>query len=324
MSSLTETSAEAGHPAGRTVKATVASKTYVADGVVEIVLTSTDPLPSWEPGAHIDLHLGEVVRQYSLCGKPSEPGIYRIAILREAEGRGGSLWAHDSLQVGDTIEVSAPRNHFPFETASSYVFIAGGIGITPILPMIVRAQETGADWTLLYGGRERASMAYLDELDAYGSKVRVRPQDEHGLLDLKSVLDPIRTDTLIYCCGPEPLLKAIEAASADWPKGSLHLERFAPKEQADSSIGTSFEVVFERSGIAAEVPAGVSIIDVATENGIFVLKSCSEGVCGTCETVVIDGEPDHRDSVYTEDDYEEGAFAPCVSRCKSGRLVLDL
>jgi ferredoxin-NADP reductase len=289
--------------------------------VVEPVLAADTPLP-WSAGAHRELHLGEHVRQYSLCGRPSE-STYRVAILKEEDGRGGSAWAHERLHVLDSQAVSGPRTHIELEAAAAYVFVAGGIGITPLLPMIAAAETAGAAWVLLYGGRTRASMAYLDELAAYGEKVQVRPQDEHGLLDLASVLGVPRENTLIYTCGPEPLLSAVEAAAALWPKGALHLERFAAKE-VEHDADTAFEVVFERSGVTAEVPAGTSVLDVAADHGIFVLKSCSEGVCGTCETLVLDGEPEHRDSVYTEDDHAEGAFAPCVSRCRSGRLVLDL
>ena len=325
MSALAQVSPEAAAPRpDGLLHLTVTSKTQKAKGVVELVLSSASTLPSWTPGAHIDLHLGEFVRQYSLCGDPADSLSYKVAILKEDSGRGGSLWAHDQVAVGDVLNVGGPRNHFPFDGASDYLFIAGGIGVTPLIPMIAAAEAAGASWTLLYGGRELSSMAYVDHLGQYGERVRVRPQDEHGLLDLAAALDTPRADTLIYCCGPEPLLQAVERAAAQWPKGALRLERFAPKEAIDHEHELAFEVVFNKSGITANVPPGVSVLDVASANGIFVLKSCSEGVCGTCETLVLAGEPDHRDSVYTEDDYAEGAFAPCVSRCKSGRLVLDL
>jgi ferredoxin len=167
-------------------------------------------------------------------------------------------------------------------------------------------------------------MAYVEELEQYGDRVTIQPQDVDGILDLDSVLAVPRDDTAVYCCGPEVLLDAVEQKCASWPAGSLHVERFAPKKLGDDVVDTEFEVEFARSGVTATVPAGVSILDVATENGVFVLRSCSEGVCGTCETVVMDGEPEHRDSVLTDEDRSEGCFMPCVSRACSDRLVLDL
>lgn len=167
-------------------------------------------------------------------------------------------------------------------------------------------------------------MAYLAELEQYGDGVRIHPQDTHGLLDLDSVLGVPQEGTAVYCCGPEPLLDAVEATAAGWPEGSLHMERFAPKAIDPDAVDTEFEVEFARSGVTAQVPAGVSILDVATDNGLFVPRSCNEGVCGTCETVMIEGDPDHRDSVLTAADREQGCFMPCISRATSSRLVLDL
>lgn len=312
-------------PVDAALTLTLERKELIADGVVELVLYSPKPLPSWEPGAHIDLMFGDdLVRQYSLCGDPSDHYRYRVAILREPQSRGGSEFAHERLTAGQSITVHAPRNHFPLVKATRYQFIAGGIGITPMLPMIAAAEKAGADWQLLYGGRQRASMAYVEQLERYGDRVRIQPEDTDGRLDLGSVLDEPTEGTLVYTCGPEPLLHAVEERCAGWPHGALHLERFAPKAAEDHSTDTEFEVHFERSGVTATVPKGVSILDVATENGVFVLRSCSEGICGTCETVLLEGEPDHRDSVLTDDDRDADCFMPCVSRCRSSRLVLDL
>lgn len=304
---------------------TVDRKTVLADGVVELQLKARSTLPPWEPGSHVDLLLGpDLVRQYSLCGEPADRRYLKVAVLREQEGRGGSAYVHDELKEGQQLQIRGPRNHFPLVESPRYQFIAGGIGITPILCMIREAERAGADWHLLYGGRSRASMAYLPELEQYGDRVRIQPADTDGLMDLDSVLGTPRSDTAVYCCGPEPLLNAVEERCLPWPAGALHLERFAPKTLAEDVVDSEFEVEFARSGVTATVPAGTSILDVATDEGLFVLRSCSEGVCGTCETVILDGEPEHRDSVLTDEDRDNGCFMPCVSRARSSRLVLDL
>jgi len=304
---------------------TLEEKTVLAEDVVELKFKARSTLPPWEAGSHIDLLLGpDLARQYSLCSDPQDRRYLSVAVLREPEGRGGSAFVHDELLEGQQIQIRGPRNNFPLVGSPRYQFIAGGIGITPILCMIREAARAGADWHLLYGGRRRDSMAYLEELEQYGDRVTIQPQDVDGILDLDSVLAIPRDDTAVYCCGPEVLLDAVEQKCASWPAGSLHVERFAPKKLGDDVVDTEFEVEFARSGVTAMVPAGVSILDVATENGLFVLRSCSEGVCGTCETVVMDGEPEHRDSVLTDEDRKEGCFMPCVSRACSDRLVLDL
>jgi ferredoxin-NADP reductase len=190
-----------------TDRLTVTDRTVVADGVVSLTLTRPDGsrLPDWEPGAHVDVTLatGET-RQYSLCGDRWDPHRYRIAVLREPDGRGGSAYVHDTLRVGDQVILGGPRNDFPMVPAARSLFVAGGIGITPLLPMVVQAALVGADWELLYGGRRRTSMAFLDELAPHGSRVRTVPQDEAGLLPLAEVLGRARTDTVVYCCGPAP------------------------------------------------------------------------------------------------------------------------
>jgi ferredoxin-NADP reductase len=297
--------------------AVVGDRHEAADGVV--VLTLRGDLPPWEPGAHVDLVTPEGPRQYSLCGDPADEGVWRIGVLREPDGRGGSAFVHDELLPGATVRVRGPRNHFPLLPSPSYLFIAGGIGITPLLPMIDAA---GADWRLVYGGRTRTSMAFLDALQP-DPRVTVAPQDETGLLDLDALLGEPRADTLVYCCGPEPLLAAVEERCASWPAGSLRVERFAPKPVAGAS--TSFEVELTQSGVTLTVPADRSILDVVEEAGVTVLSSCSEGTCGTCETAVLDGEIDHRDSVLTTDEQSEGdCMMICVSRASCARLVLDL
>ncbi|MDT3444551.1 PDR/VanB family oxidoreductase [Pseudofrankia sp. BMG5.37] len=306
----------------------LAGRQVVADGVALLTLEDPcgSPLPVWEPGAHVDLILDDgLVRQYSLCGDPEQPARWQVAVLRERAGRGGSQRVHDKLAKGDRVAVRGPRNNFALVLSPRYQFIAGGIGITPILPMVAATEAAGADWRLLYGGRSRASMAFLDDLTArYGDRVTARPQDTHGLLDL-SILDSPVADTLVYCCGPEPLLRAVEDRCRAWPSGSLHVERFSPKEVTRNRPDTDFEVRLERSGQTLVVPAGQSILRTLEEAGVDVLYSCTEGTCGTCETVVLEGMPDHRDSLLTEEEQAANdTMFICVSRSRTPVLVLDL
>jgi ferredoxin-NADP reductase len=303
-----------------------------AEGVVVLDLAhpENDDLPRWEPGAHIDLILDDgLTRQYSLCGDPRDSGIWRVGVLLDPNSRGGSRYVHENLIEGATVRVRGPRNHFPLVDAQHYRFIAGGIGITPIFAMIEAAQRAGNDWTLFYGGRTRASMAFADDLvERYPERVTVWPQDERGLLDLESLFKDPEDNTLVYCCGPEALLSAVEQHSAHWPAGILHIERFAAKaptaEEAAEALD-QFEVVCQRSGVSVEITSDQSILEVLEEEGIPILGSCYEGVCGTCEARVLGGTPDHRDSVLTDAERAAGeVMLICVSRSRTERLVLDL
>ena len=301
----------------------------VAEGVVALVLADPNggELPAWTPGAHIDFVLGDdLIRQYSLCSSPSIPNLWRVGVLRAPDSRGGSERVHDILSPGSLVRVRGPRNHFPLVTSPRYLFIAGGIGITPLLPMIAEADASGADWRLFYGGRERASMAFLDELAQYHDRVNIVPQDEEGMLDLEAVLGTPQSNTLVYCCGPEGLLAAVEKFCANWPPGVLHLERFSAKPQEPSAEADSaFELVLQRSGLTLHVPPEESVLNVIRQAGVSVLASCLEGVCGTCETEVVEGDVDHRDSVLNEEERATNEYMMvCVSRCRSPRLVLDL
>lgn len=311
-----------------TATATVAEKTAAADGVVTLTLRSPDQraLPAWTAGAHVDLVLDQApTRQYSLCGDPNDPTSYRLGILRDPNGRGSSLYVHDQLQVGDSVRIRGPRNNFTLAPSPAYLFIAGGIGITPILPMIHAAEAAHACWRLVYGGRQRSSMAFLDELAHYGNRVTVCPQDETGLLDLDRLLSAPEPDTLVYCCGPEPLLAAVEQRCTAWPARSLHLERFTPRPQSAPIRDEPFDVVLNRTGLTVAVPRDRSILSVVEEAGVGVLSSCAEGTCGTCETAVLDGEPDHLDSVLTQEERQSNScMMICVSRSCGSRLVLDL
>lgn len=224
----------------------VATKRVAADGVVVVELESEDgaPLPTWTPGAHLEVTLADdLIRQYSLCSSPINPGTWRIGVLREQHSRGGSAHVHERLQVGDKLRCRGPRNNFPLETADDYVFIAGGIGITPILPMIAECAAQDRPWRLVYGGRSRGSMAFLDELQCYGDRITVWPQDEHGHIGISAVLGEPREGVAVYCCGPGSLIDAVEQQCTAWPAGTLHVERFRPADGAMDGPDTAFEVV---------------------------------------------------------------------------------
>ncbi|WP_250285289.1 MULTISPECIES: 2Fe-2S iron-sulfur cluster-binding protein [unclassified Frankia] len=308
---------------------TVVSRTVEADDVVSLTLADPGgrPLAPWAPGAHVDVVTGPGrVRQYSLCGDPADHATWRVAVLREAAGRGGSAYLHDEAHAGSTLEVGAPRNNFPLVDAGRYVLIAGGIGITPLLPMIAELTGRGADWTLLYGGRQRTSMAFLPTLSAYGDRVVVHPERERGLLPLGTVLARPEEGTAVYCCGPEGLLGAVEAACGSWPPSALHVERFRPREPAgDAAADTAFDVLIASTGQRVRVAAGRSILEALERTGLDMPSSCREGTCGNCETRFVEGEVDHRDSVLSPQEQRDGdAMMICVSRARGDQLVLDL
>ncbi len=302
-----------------------------AEGVISLELEAVGraPLPEWSPGAHIDLLLPSgLVRQYSLCGDPLDRQRLRIAVLREANGRGGSREVHDGLRVGQTMMIRGPRNAFPMEPRAGYLFVAGGIGITPILAMAREAQRAGAEWQLLYGGRSRRSMAFIEELQALGGeRVSILPADEVGLLDLEDVAARAATGLHTYSCGPAPLLDALtERFAAEGLSERLHLERFAPAAPAPAASGEAgLRVILARSGTAVEVPNDCSIMAALRAAGHQVASSCEQGICGMCETQVLDGVPDHRDMLLTDSERERGnVMMLCVSRARTPTLTLDL
>ncbi|MYW75446.1 2Fe-2S iron-sulfur cluster binding domain-containing protein [Pseudonocardia sp. SID8383] len=304
----------------------VEKKELLADDVV--LLTLRDPsgaeLPEWTPGAHLDLVLtADLVRQYSLCGDPGERSVYRVAVLREPAGRGGSAHVHDVVAEGDTVLVRGPRNRFALVDAPGYVFVAGGIGITPLVPMIAAAHAAGADWQLVHGGRSRASMAFTELAGRHPDRVALVPQDEAGLLDVAGIL-AAAAGRPVYCCGPEGLLAAVEA-EGERLGVPVHVERFSARPGALDGPDEAFEVELSGSGTVVAVPAGCSILDALEGAGIATLSSCREGTCGTCETGVLAGEPDHRDSLLTEEEQASNeVMMLCVSRSRSPRLVLEL
>ncbi|MEU7141845.1 PDR/VanB family oxidoreductase [Nocardia sp. NPDC046473] len=303
----------------------VSARRDEAEGVFSLELSAEagGELPSWSPGAHIDVAVGAAgVRQYSLCGDPAQSSHWRIAVLHEPSGRGGSHHLHSTALAGTVLRVSMPRNNFELVDCERYVFLAGGIGITPILPMVAAAEAAGARWSLYYGGRTRAHMAFADDLANRYPAAKLLPQDEHGLLPLADILAE-HSDAAVYCCGPEPLLAAVEAEGARQGL-PVHLERFVPRPM-EFAPNKSFEVRLASSGRTFQVGVHQSIADVLERAGISIVTSCREGTCGTCETAVLAGDIDHRDSLLTADEQARGnTMMLCVSRARSDVLVLDL
>ena len=301
----------------------------VADNVLAltIVPVANPALPRWAPGAHIDLMLPcGLTRQYSLCGDPADRERWTVAVLREPSGRGGSRFVHDRLVVDATVSVRGPRNRFPLVNAESYVLIAGGVGITPILPMARELAAAGADWHLHYGGNRRSSMAFRAELEHVDAqRVRIYPEDEVGLIDLEPLLSSSAAATAVYCCGPAPLIDAVAAHCSNRPD-ALHVESFVPRDPGESADDVrSFEVKLARSGVTVSVPPHASILDAVEAAGIPVRSSCREGICGTCETTVLAGEVDHRDSLLTPAEREANAtMFICVSRARTRSLTIGL
>ncbi len=321
MPALDEPVSGRGRLATVTRRVLVTGRTEPAEGVIQLRLEGTG-LPAWQPGAHVDLVLPSgLVRQYSLCGDPADTDTYTVAtrlIEREQGGRGGSREVHEQLHEGTEIEIRGPRNRFPLVDAPAYVFVAGGIGITPVLPMLRAAEAAGADWRLLYCGRSRATMPYLDGIGKLaGDRASVVTEDESGLPEL-GFLAELPADTAVYCCGPDGLMDAVTAAM---PEGRTpHLERFSPAAPAG---GGAFEVELRRSGRTVTVAADESVLAAVRAEVPGVSYSCEQGFCGTCQQRVLEGEIDHRDELLT--DAERGdSMLICVSRCAGERLVLDL
>ncbi|MFE0728998.1 PDR/VanB family oxidoreductase [Streptomyces antibioticus] len=299
-----------GRPRSRALRLRVAARETPADGVVRLRLEGRD-LPRWEPGAHIDVVLPSgLVRQYSLCGDPADSGSYTIAARLVADGRGGSREVHEELREGTEVEVRGPRNRFPLVAAPSYLFVAGGIGITPVLPML-RALPEGADWRLVYAGRTRASMPFLAEVEAFGGE---RVTVVEGRPDAGALPAELPEGTAVYCCGPEGLMAAV---AERFP--AVRIERFG----ARAAAGGAFEVELRRTGRVVTVPADSSVLSAVRAELPGTLYSCEQGFCGTCQQRVIEGEVDHRDELLTDDERADSMLI-CVSRAHTERLVLDM
>lgn len=296
-------------------------------GVISLLLESPEAalLPLWEPGAHIEIEVpGVGPRHYSLNSDPKDRRRWRVSVLLCDNGRGGSKCIH-AMARGSLLSVKGPRNNFPLNSSGKLLLIAGGIGITPLLPMLQQAVCEGRDVGLLYSGRSRRSMAFLSELAAYGDRVRVFANDEGQFLDLAGELARPVADTAVYCCGPAPMLDAAQKAMGLWPTGSLHLERFTATPVHAPSEDGPFEVVAARSGISTLVPVGCSILQALESVGVRPSSSCREGICGTCETPVLEGAPLHRDNLLTAAERASNmTMMICVGGSATPRLVLDV
>lgn len=324
-------------PLPSTLQVRIRSITFEAEHILGFELVPLPPaqcLPTFTAGAHIDLHLntqsGPLVRSYSLLNDPRETHRYRIGVNRDPKSRGGSRHVHEALRAGDVLTISEPRNNFPLDESAPFnVFIAGGIGITPMLGMIARSQALGTPWRLHYAARTREHAGFLDMLAAYqgqsGAEVRLNFDQAPGgqMLDLGRVVNELPEGAHVYCCGPLPMLEAYEQATVGLPPERVHREYFAAKEAA--ATGGGFTVELARSRKTLEVPEGKSILDCLIDLQVEPPFSCREGVCGTCEVRVLEGTPDHRDLVLTDAERAVGdRMMVCCSGAKTRKLVLDL
>lgn len=317
----------------RRITLEVAQRQVVAhdQDVIALTLVAPDrgPLPRWHPGAHIDVHLPSGrVRQYSLCGDPAVPDAYRIAVRRIPEGGGGSLEVHDQLAVGSTLTTSGPRNAFPLAVPGygspthRFRFIAGGIGITPILPMLAQAERLGVNWSMIYAGRNRDSLPFLDELARFGDRIDIRTDDESGVPSAAELLGDCPDGTTVYACGPAAALTVIRAELAGRDDVELHFERFAAPPVVD---GHAFTVSIPSSGLSLRVDADETLLTALNKAGVRAPYSCQQGFCGTCRTKVLSGSIEHRDTLLTDPERDAGMMLVCVSRASGDTdLVLDL
>lgn len=316
----------------QTVQLLVRQVRLEADDVVSVELAAPDGqvLPVWEPGAHIDVYLGSgLVRQYSLCGGSTDRTRFRIAVLREADGRGGSEELHRDVRVGAALKIGRPRNHFRVPRAPGYLCVAGGVGVTPILSIVEDAAARGIPVRLVYGGRSRRSMAFVDELRALLPDADIVPQDDRGLIDLAGEIARLPAGWAVCACGPSPMLAALESAcDVEGVRDRLVVERFTASEDLEAQLAAAenrpVTVELARSGVTIEVAADQSILE-AVQDISPVISSCTEGYCGTCETRVLQGAPEHRDTVLTDEERASNEIMMvCVSRALTPRLTLDL
>jgi vanillate monooxygenase ferredoxin subunit len=311
----------------------VIRKLREAEDIASFELASAGgaPLPAFSAGSHIDVQVpGGLTRQYSLCNDSGEQHRYRIAVLRDPASRGGSVGMHDAVHEGDIIHISEPRNHFPLHHATRSLLFAGGIGVTPLLCMAQRLATIGADFKLHYCTRSPERTAFLQEITASPFADRVQFHFDSGApeqkLDLPSVIAQPDPGTQLYVCGPAGFIEYVvsTAKAKGWPGDQIHLEYFGAAPQ-DTTGDTAFEVKIASTGKTYPVPAGQSVVQALQAQGIEILTSCEQGVCGTCITRVLDGEPDHRDMYFTEEEHAKNdQFTPCCSRARSKTLVLDL
>lgn len=312
-----------------TLRLRVQSATWEAPNIVSYDLRPLEAgeLPAFTAGAHIDLTLpNALIRSYSLINPQSERHRYVIAVQKDRASRGGSKWVHENFRPGDILTVNGPRNNFALnEAAEKSLLIAGGIGITPIMSMIERLTALSRDWELIYCARKRSESAFTEKLESFGSRVRYNFDEEPGgkMLDIAATVRAAPPEAHLYCCGPLPMLEAFEAATAGLPRSRVHVEYFTAKEPP--AVAGGFKVVLAKSGKEFAVPPGKTILDTLLDAGLDIPYSCMEGVCGTCETRVLEGTPDHRDLILTEEEHAAGKLMMiCCSGSKSAKLVLDL
>ncbi|AMO24629.1 PDR/VanB family oxidoreductase [Ramlibacter solisilvae] len=316
-----------------TIEVKVLRKAPEAEGIASYELARPDgrPLPAFSAGSHVDVHLpGGITRQYSLCNRHAEAQVYRIAVLRDANSRGGSAAMHERIHEGDLLQISEPRNHFPLVHAVRTVLLAGGIGITPLLCMAHRLQAVGADFELHYCTRSQARTAFAAEIAASPFASRVRFHFDDGppaqKLDLAQAIGRTDAQTHLYVCGPAGFIQHVTegARQLGWPGAQVHVEYFAGAAQ-DNSGDRAFEVKIASSGQLVRVAPQQTVVQALAEAGLQVLTSCEQGVCGTCITRVLEGECDHRDMYFTDEEKaRHDQFTPCCSRARSPVLVLDL
>ena len=282
-------------------------------------------LPQFTAGAHIDCHLSNgLIRRYSLCNDPRDRFHYAIAVARDDKGRGGSAFIHDNWHQGDQVIIGLPRNNFPLAADSTTnLLIGGGIGITPMMAMLGALEAKGADWRLVYASRSRAHAAFAKELSAYGDRVHLHYDDEkQAVLDLGAIIEQSAADAHLYCCGPAPMLAAFEEICRERDPDRVHVEHFTNDQPTG---GKPCKVHLRKSGLTLEVGADQSILDAILAAGLDVPFSCLEGTCGECVTAVVEGIPDHRDTVLTKRRRAENkVMMVCCSRAKTDSLTLNL
>ena len=315
------------------IEVEVVNKSTEAEGIVSFELASTagEVLPAFTPGAHIDLVLPNgLIRQYSLYEHNDQPNSYKIAVLRELQSRGGSEYVHQNLNVGTTLQISAPRNHFELVPAKRYLLLAGGIGVTPIMCMAGQLAAQHADFTMHYCCRSRERMAFHDKLSAspFANQVQLHIDEESSqpAFDAASVFANVDKDTHLFVCGPKGFMDFVinAAKAAGWDDSNIHFEYFSGVEMTPDDAD-SFQIKLASCGKLLTVKDDQTVLQVLQDNGVDVPVSCEQGVCGTCVTKIIDGEPEHRDLFLTQAERDSNAvFTPCCSRAKSALLVLDL
>ncbi|MEX3007813.1 cytochrome P450/oxidoreductase [Hoeflea sp. TYP-13] len=309
---------------------TVAEIKPEADGVIRLVLKDARgrKLPRWSPGSHVDLLVGDYERKYSLCGDADDRSCYQVAVLREDDGRGGSVHIHESVKTGATIKMRGPKNHFRLdETAGRYILIAGGIGITPILAKADRLKVLGKPYELHYAGRATASMSFIKRLQQdHGDFLSLYAKADGKRMDMVHLLDGLDNATQVYACGPERMLDQLQQMADDWPENTLHIEHFSAVDSAlDPDKEHAFEAELRDSGLTVTVPADQTLLQTLQAAGIDVPCDCQEGLCGSCEVAVLDGDIDHRDKVLSMSERNaNNRLMTCCSRAKGSKVTLAL